>query len=87
MSEYRSQKSDVRSQRTEVRGRKLEFGRRTRRRPIGRDYGAARMGQSEERNLNSENINQLDTLFIIDPPEANLKYSIFNRQYSIILSQ
>jgi hypothetical protein len=29
-------------------------GRRTRRRPIGRDYGAARMGKSKERNLNSK---------------------------------
>jgi hypothetical protein len=41
-SEVRRQRSEVRGQKTEVRGQKMEVGSRTRRRPIGRDFAAAK---------------------------------------------
>jgi hypothetical protein len=41
---FRGQTTAVRGQKINYRGRTIEFGNRTRRRPIRRDYGAASMG-------------------------------------------
>jgi hypothetical protein len=51
-SEIRSQMTDFRHQLTENRRQSSEFGSRTRRRPIGLDYGAAKdaeVGKKEDR--------------------------------------
>ena len=68
--------------RAEGMGQKLDFGRRTRRRPIERDYGAARMGKSEERNLKSENINTLYTLCLL-PSVICRRYALCSLPFAL----